>query len=167
MTREEIKESVSMRDILARYGLPMPNRAGFIHCPFHSGDREPSMKIYDKDYCCFGCQKVGDIFTFVQEYEHISFREAFLELGGTYDSHDGEPSFAQKRRQYQRMMAKKTAEKRKAAVEQEKAELRRETNLLFLAMKELYSPLSDEWCEAYNEWQYKCYRLFYLLGWEF
>jgi hypothetical protein len=51
MTKEEIKERYSMREIIARYGL-YPNRSGFISCPFHKGDREASMKIYDKDFHC-------------------------------------------------------------------------------------------------------------------
>ena len=45
MTSEEIKATYSMRDILTKCGLPAPNRAGFCHCPFHKGDREPSMKF--------------------------------------------------------------------------------------------------------------------------
>lgn len=64
MTSEEIKESVFMRDVLQRCGLPVPNRAGFIQCPFHKGDRTPSMKIYQKDYHCFACGANGDVFTF-------------------------------------------------------------------------------------------------------
>lgn len=47
MTREEIKQTYSMKDILVKCGLPGPNRAGFIKCPFHKGDHEASMKIYD------------------------------------------------------------------------------------------------------------------------
>lgn len=85
MTKEEIKERYSMREIIARYGL-YPNRSGFISCPFHKGDREASMKIYDKDFHCFGCGANGDIFSFVQRMEDISFREAFQSLGGTYQS---------------------------------------------------------------------------------
>lgn len=38
MDKEKIKQQNSMRDVLARYGM-IPNRAGFISCPFHSGDR--------------------------------------------------------------------------------------------------------------------------------
>lgn len=53
MTSEEIKQTYSMRDILNKCGLPQPNRSGFIQCPFHKGDREASMKIYDKDFNCF------------------------------------------------------------------------------------------------------------------
>lgn len=48
MTRDEIKQTFNMRDILAKCGLPEPNRAGFIKCPFHKGDHDASLKIYDK-----------------------------------------------------------------------------------------------------------------------
>ena len=47
MTRDEIKQTFNMRDILAKCGLPEPNRAGFIKCPFHKGDHDASLKIYD------------------------------------------------------------------------------------------------------------------------
>ena len=47
MTSEEIKATYSMRNVVERYGF-QPNRAGFIHCPFHGGDREPSLKVYDR-----------------------------------------------------------------------------------------------------------------------
>ena len=40
----EIKNTYSMRDIVERYGFH-PNRAGFISCPFHQGDRTPSLKV--------------------------------------------------------------------------------------------------------------------------
>ena len=65
MTKEEIKERNSMRDVLIRYGMT-PNRSGFVQCPFHNGDRTASMKIYKDSYYCFGCGATGDIFTFVQ-----------------------------------------------------------------------------------------------------
>ena len=42
MTRDEIKEMYNMRDVLALYRL-QPDRKGFIHCPFHRGDRDASM----------------------------------------------------------------------------------------------------------------------------
>ena len=58
MTREEIKQAYSMKDILVKCGLPEPNRAGFIKCPFHKGDHEASMKVYDKDFHCFGCERM-------------------------------------------------------------------------------------------------------------
>ncbi len=46
-------------------------------CPFHD-DHSPSMHISpDKQiYKCFVCGEGGNVFTFVQNYEHISFPEA-------------------------------------------------------------------------------------------
>lgn len=76
MNREEIKAMYSMRDILSKCGLPQPNHAGFIKCPFHKGDHTASMKIYDKDFHCFGCNANGDIFTFIQKFYDISFNTA-------------------------------------------------------------------------------------------
>lgn len=85
MTRDEIKQTFNMRDILAKCGLPEPNRAGFIKCPFHKGDHDASLKIYDKDFHCFGCGANGDIFSFIQKFYGISFKDAFLMLGGEYE----------------------------------------------------------------------------------
>lgn len=82
MTSDEIKEVVSMRAVLCRYGI-VPNRAGFIPCPFHK-EKTASMKIYDRDYHCFGCGANGDIFDFIQGMEDVTFQEAFRSLGGSY-----------------------------------------------------------------------------------
>lgn len=79
MTSDEIKEIYSMRDILIRYGL-QPSRKGFIHCPFHQGDRDASMKVYDRDFHCFACGAHGDIFSFVMKMECCSFKDAFYLL---------------------------------------------------------------------------------------
>lgn len=82
MTSEEIKQAYSMQEIVGRYGL-VPNRRGYIPCPFHK-EKTASMKIYEKDYHCFGCGENGDIFSFIQRMEDITFPEAFRSLGGTY-----------------------------------------------------------------------------------
>ena len=163
MTSEEIKASVSMRDILSKCGLPQPNRAGFIRCPFHKGDNSPSMKIYEKDYHCFACGANGDIFTFLQTYEGISFKDAFLDLGGGYQDHANEMSFTQKRRLYQRNACLQTKKRQVEAEEQEKERLRKETRLLWICVK-MFEPLSDAWCECYNKLQIAEYRLEYLNG---
>lgn len=151
MTKEEIKDLYSMKDILERYGLPQPNRAGFICCPFHKGDREPSMKIYPKDFHCFACQANGDIFTFVMLMDGLSFKEAFKELGGENDN-----SFSTRLKIYQaqkkREMQRKTEEKLKR-----KREL---TGLLMDVYRKWLNrlePLSDAWADTYNELQYQEY----------
>ena len=89
VTVEEIKATYSMRDIVERYGFH-PTRAGFIPCPFHSGDRQPSLKVYDRDFHCHACNTHGDIFDFVMLMDEVDFKTAFQGLGGEYQK----PSFS-------------------------------------------------------------------------
>ena len=60
---EEIKDRLSMPEVVKFYGFN-PNFAGMMCCPFHE-DRNPSMKIYEKNYHCFGCGESGDATSFV------------------------------------------------------------------------------------------------------
>ena len=72
-----IKELVRLTDVLSRYNLT-PSRAGFLHCPFHSGDRDASLKVYPAtdSWYCFGCREGGDVIDFVVKMERCSFAEA-------------------------------------------------------------------------------------------
>ncbi len=150
MTKEEIKDLYSMKDILERYGLPQPNRAGFICCPFHK-EKTASMKIYKDSFYCFGCGAGGDIFTFVQELDGISFKEAYAELGGDYEN-----SFSARLKIYQQQ--KKREMQRKT---EERLKRKRELNYLLMEVyrKWLYrlEPLSDAWADTYNALQYQEY----------
>ena len=83
MTAEEIKQSVTMGDVLARYGIKV-NRNGMCCCPIH-GEKHPSMKVYKDGYKCFACNSAGDVFSFVMAYEGVDFKTAFATLGGTYE----------------------------------------------------------------------------------
>lgn len=152
MTKEEIKALYSMRDILERYGLPQPNRAGFICCPFHK-EKTASMKIYQKDFHCFGCGTGGDIFTFIMEMENLSFKEAFISLGGTYEE---EESFQSKLHRYH---ARKEQDMKKRQKEDMRA--RRElNNILIDIYRESYlksEPFSQVWTDSYNALQYQLY----------
>jgi len=84
MTIQEIKERLSMEQVLAHYGLK-PNRNQHINCPFHD-DKTPSMKVY-KDtntvYCFSGnCRTHGrslDVIDFVMQQENCSKHEALLQ----------------------------------------------------------------------------------------
>lgn len=152
MTAEEIKQQYSMTDILDRCGLSRPDRAGFIHCPFHQGDREPSMKIYQHDYHCFGCGANGDIFTFLQQYYRISFKDAFQLLGGTYEKPSYQSRLAVYKAQKAREMKQKEAERL--------AEKKRLNNMLISIYRDYMDrsePLSDVWCDSYNALQIQLY----------
>ena len=152
MTSDEIKKLYSMRDILARYGMH-PNRAGFIRCPFHK-EKTASMKIYPDTYYCFGCGAHGDIFSFVSAMDGLSFREAFLELGGTYE-HKKE-KFSDRVARYH---AKKEREQRKRQEEdlKERRKLNNELIDIYRDCLTLSAPLSDLWTESYNKLQYQLY----------
>lgn len=55
-------------------------------CPFH-GEKTPSFNVSpDKGfYHCFGCQKHGDVFTFIMELEGKSFVEAAEQLANRFN----------------------------------------------------------------------------------
>lgn len=151
MNKEEIKKTYSMREIAERYGFQV-DRAGFIHCPFHQGDRGASLKIYQDSFHCFGCGANGDIFTFVQMMDRVDFKEAFQSLGGTYDK----PTFHSKLAVYR---SKKKADQRKK--EQDKLKKRRDLNNVLIDVYRDYmnrsEPFSETWCDCYNALQYQLY----------
>ena len=79
---DEIKQKLNIVDVINRY-VPLKKR-GRHHvacCPFH-GEKTPSFTVSEEMqiFKCFGCGKAGDVFTFLQEYERIDFREALEEL---------------------------------------------------------------------------------------
>ncbi len=152
MDKEQIKQTYSMRDIVEQYGF-RPNRAGYIKCPFHSGDKTASMKIYAHDAHCFGCNWNGDIFDFVRQMDNLTFKEAFLTLGGTYDHEDKE--------EVKRKI--KLAEERRREKEAEKMALKQKRDMNNKYIEGLrngiayFPPLSDEWCFCQNELQKALY----------
>lgn len=74
--RLDIAEIVGGHVKLEKSGQSLKGR-----CPFHN-EKTPSFFVSParQSYYCFGCGAKGDIFTFVQEIEGLSFREALKEL---------------------------------------------------------------------------------------
>lgn len=148
MTVEEIKDQYTMRDILQMYGI-QPNRAGFIHCPFHQGDRTASCKIYPKDFHCHACGANGDIFSFVQQMENCSFKDAYKRLGGSYsDKSDRDrEKFA-----YSLKTAKMTRERRRNRLLNERREIIKQIPFNRW-MKDNLEPFTSLWCTAVNDFE--------------
>ena len=75
---QEIKSRADIVDVISSYiNVIKKGRRYAAVCPFHD-DHNPSMDI-NKDkqtYHCYVCHHGGDVFTFVADYEKISFAEA-------------------------------------------------------------------------------------------
>jgi DNA primase len=72
---ERIRSSVSIVDVVGQHvQLKRTGRNWVGLCPFHA-EKTPSFNVREETgrYRCFGCDKAGDVFTFVQELEHTDF----------------------------------------------------------------------------------------------
>src|SRR5216684_5462140 len=81
-TIEQIRAASDIVDVIGSY-LPLKRSgANFTAlCPFHR-EKSPSFNVnpHLQIFKCFGCHKGGDVFTFVKEYENISFPDAVRRL---------------------------------------------------------------------------------------
>lgn len=115
----QIKERLTMPEVARFYGFE-PNRAGFLRCPFHAGDRTASLKVYPGGggWHCFGCQKGGTVIDFVMELYGLPFRAACVRLNVDFGL--GLTSDKPDRKAVQE--ARRKAEERKKHIEAEEAE---------------------------------------------
>lgn len=78
----EVREKNDIVSVISRYvTLTRRGRNYFGLCPFH-GEKTPSFSVSatDQFYHCFGCGAGGNVFTFLQNMENISFVEALQQL---------------------------------------------------------------------------------------
>jgi DNA primase len=81
---DEIKSRIDIHDLISEY-VDL-KRAGQNYkglCPFHS-EKTPSFTVSPSKqiFHCFGCSKGGDIFSFIMNYENMTFNEAVSYLAG-------------------------------------------------------------------------------------
>ncbi|MBM6828930.1 DUF4316 domain-containing protein [Anaerotignum lactatifermentans] len=85
---EAVKQSVTVREAAQMYGIEV-NRNGMACCPFHD-DKNPSMKLNEEYFYCFGCGATGDVIDFTARLYNLSPKEAAEKLaqdfGLAYDS---------------------------------------------------------------------------------
>src|SRR5712692_1442667 len=81
-TLEQIRASSDIVEVIGSY-LPL-KRAGanFVTlCPFHR-EKSPSFNVNPQRqiFHCFGCHQGGDVFSFIEHYENLTFVEAVRRL---------------------------------------------------------------------------------------
>src|SRR4030042_2421418 len=82
----EIKDVASLEEVVGQYvklQVRGKNLVGL--CPFHA-DTAPSFTVAPEKgiFHCFGCGAGGNVFSFVMQYQRLSFPEAVEELARRY-----------------------------------------------------------------------------------
>src|SRR5215218_5490067 len=82
---DEVKARTNIADIVGEHVSLKTAGVGSLKglCPFHDG-RSPSFHVRPGlgYYHCFGCGESGDVYTFLQRMDHVSFTEAVERLAG-------------------------------------------------------------------------------------
>ncbi|MBT0770858.1 DNA primase [Kineosporia sp. J2-2] len=95
---EAVRERSRIDEVISEHVSLRPAGIGSLKglCPFHD-EKSPSFNVRPTVgfYHCFGCQKGGDVISFVQEIDHLSFAEAVERLAARigmelrYEDDDG------------------------------------------------------------------------------
>ena len=76
---DEVRARINLADVVGDYVTLKSAGVGSLKglCPFHD-ERSPSFHVRPQVgfYHCFGCGEGGDVFTFLQRMDHVSFQEA-------------------------------------------------------------------------------------------
>lgn len=80
---DEIRSRIDLGELIQSYGVEVRRMGSGLkcRCPFHN-EKTPSFMINVEKglYHCFGCGAAGSAFTFVQQQEGLTFREAVHKL---------------------------------------------------------------------------------------
>src|SRR6266849_2136687 len=74
---EKIKREIALESVIGKYLELKPSGSALVGlCPFHD-DHYPSFAVYSGkgNFHCFGCGAHGDVITFLQRVERLSFRQ--------------------------------------------------------------------------------------------
>lgn len=87
---EDIRKSADIVTVISQYlDVTKKGKSYLAICPFHA-DTTPSLNISKEKqlYKCFACGHGGNVFGFVQDYEHVSFPEAVRKVAEIANIHD-------------------------------------------------------------------------------
>ena len=80
---QRLKDNINILDVIGHYcTLKKQGKYYFASCPFHGPEKTPSFSVSPEKgfYYCFGCHASGDVISFIEKIEHISFVEAVERL---------------------------------------------------------------------------------------
>ena len=83
---DRVKDAADMVEVVSAHtDLRQRGKDWWGLCPFHD-ESTPSFKVnpLDKLYYCFGCEASGDVFSFIEEKEGLSFPEAVESVAERY-----------------------------------------------------------------------------------
>lgn len=79
---QKVRDNTNILDVVGSYvSLKKKGKRYWACCPFHQ-EKTPSFSVSPEDglYYCFGCHAGGDVFSFVEKMEKLSFTEAVERL---------------------------------------------------------------------------------------
>ncbi|MFA5507832.1 MAG: DNA primase, partial [Vulcanimicrobiota bacterium] len=92
---QRLKSQVDLVEVMRAAGIDLQpaGKNQLARCPWHD-DKEASLVVNPEKqlYNCFGCEAKGDVLTFLQENEGLSFREAVQRLADLAGESSGTPS---------------------------------------------------------------------------
>jgi DNA primase len=110
-SKREVIEAADMVEVVSGRTQLRKQGARYVgRCPFHE-ERTPSFSVnpQEKLFYCFGCQKGGDVITFVKEVEQLEFAEAVEWLAERFrvklEYEDAPPGLEESRRRRDRLYA--------------------------------------------------------------
>lgn len=107
---QEIKNRVTMWDVLAKYGFEQKKR---MKCPLHNGD-DLNFAVKDHSFMCFSHCGGGDVITFVQKLFGLNFADALKKIDADFGLHlFGNRSFDELRKSYYQEKQVQAEKKRK------------------------------------------------------
>jgi hypothetical protein len=79
-TIEQIKHAIDLRSFVAEY-IPLRKQGAtsIALCPFHA-EKTGSFVVHEDYFKCFGCGVAGDVISFVEKFDRMSFLEALRSL---------------------------------------------------------------------------------------
>ncbi|WP_051935512.1 DNA primase [Deinococcus sp. YIM 77859] len=82
-TKEDVRARLNIADVIGEHVRLTPAGKGRLKglCPFHK-EKSPSFQVDVEQgyFYCFGCKAGGDVFSFVQRVENLSFGDALRKL---------------------------------------------------------------------------------------